>query len=102
MWRLLKAVTRNSRLPATITVRISIDVIQSLFLIGAFVAAVLGLSAFPRVSDPSQDYQTEVSHIDAHVADINAVWPGPNAGDRSRARVVMKGEQIIYEDGPTS
>lgn len=75
---------------------------KSLFLIGAFVAAVVVLSAFPRVSDPSPDYQTEVSHIDAHVADINAVWPGPNAGDRSRARVVMKGEQIIYEDGPTS
>ncbi|MBU2868366.1 serine hydrolase domain-containing protein [Pacificibacter marinus] len=75
---------------------------KSLCLIGALVAAVVVMSALPRVSDPSPDYQTEVSHMDAHVSDINAVWPGPDAGDRTRARVVMKGEQIIFEDGPTS
>ncbi|WP_417271216.1 serine hydrolase domain-containing protein [Celeribacter sp.] len=74
---------------------------KSFILLGVLIIATVIWGALARVPNPSPDYQTEVSHLNTHEADINAVWPGPNTDDRSRARVVMKGEQIIFEDGPT-
>lgn len=74
---------------------------KSLSLIGVLTVTTLAWSAAPRVPNPSPDYQTESSRLNTLEARIDAVWPGPNTGDRARARVVMKGEKIIFEDGPT-
>lgn len=74
---------------------------KSLPVIGVLAVATLAWGALPRVPNPSPDYQSEMSHLKTYEAQIDAVWPGPDRGDRTRARVIMKGEQLIFEDGPT-
>ncbi|WP_051540898.1 serine hydrolase [Ahrensia sp. 13_GOM-1096m] len=76
--------------------------LKSLFLIAALFVMTVIWSALPRIPNPSPVYQTEISQINDHAAQIAAVWPGPETDDRIRARVVMKGEKVIFEDGPTS
>jgi CubicO group peptidase (beta-lactamase class C family) len=67
------------------------------FLLATTIWAVL-----PLVLNPSPDYQTQPTHDGSYAEKINAVWPGPNPEDRVRTRVVISGEDIIFEDGPTS
>ncbi len=70
-----------------------------------FVAAALigtGIwAALPRVPNPDPDYQTDLARREIDTAPIRAVWPDPAPDTRVRARIIMIGETVVFEDGPT-
>ena len=72
----------------------SIFVAVSLIGIGIWVA-------LPRISNPSPDTQTELAHKDFDTTEIAQIWPTPGPDARVRARIILLGEQVIFEDGPT-
>jgi len=57
--------------------------------------------AAPLVSNPNPDYQTDLTYRDFDTSLIENVWPAPSPKDRIRARVILLGEDVIFEDGPT-
>jgi CubicO group peptidase (beta-lactamase class C family) len=54
----------------------------------------------PRVPNPDPDFQTELLHQDFDASVIEKVWPKPEPDDRIRARIILQGEEVIFEDGP--
>ena len=72
-----------------------------LMLITMLIAATVIWSALPLVPNPSPDSQTELARRDFERSEIEAAWPAPGPKDRARARIILLGEEIIFEDGPT-
>jgi len=72
----------------------------SVFIL-ALLAGVGIWAAFPRVANPTPDTQTELAYRDFDTSAMQALWPAPKPGERPRARIVLLGEKIIFEDGPT-
>lgn len=55
----------------------------------------------PRIPNPEPDSQTELSRTAYDTTLIEEAWPVPGPDARARARMIMSGEDIIFEDGPT-
>jgi len=77
-------------------------------VIKIIVGSVLGLIliigvtfSFPRVSNPSPKYQTELRYGDTIPKEIEDVLTPEIAPERTRAIVILKDGKIIYEYGPT-
>ena len=62
--------------------------------------AVVVIAALPRVSNPEPASQTELDRAKFNADAIEAVWPAPKAGERIRSRMILRGEKVIFEDGP--
>lgn len=65
-------------------------------IIGALIWLLL-----PRIPNPAPDSQTELSHAAYDTTLIEQAWPAPGPDARVRARMIMSGEEVIFEDGPT-
>lgn len=70
-------------------------------LTGIVLIGTLVKFSLPLVPNPDPDFQTELAHQSYVTTQIQAVWPAPGPKARVRARIILKGEKIIFEDGPT-
>ncbi len=62
---------------------------------------IVAYFALPLVPNPDPAWQTDLAKREFDTAAIEAVWPAPTAEARVRARIVLLGEEVIFEDGPT-
>ena len=62
---------------------------------------IIAYFALPLVPNPDPEWQTDLEKQAFDTAVIEAAWPAPTAEARVRARLILVGEKIIFEDGPT-
>ena len=67
----------------------------------SLIVIILIVFSFPRVSNPSPPYQTELGYGQALPNTIQEVLTPDEKPQRERAIIVLDGEKIIYEYGPT-
>ncbi len=63
-------------------------------------APIVAYFALPLVPNPTPEYESELATRAFDTGPITAAWPAPTADERVRARVIMLGEEIIFQDGP--
>ncbi len=64
-------------------------------------APTVAYFALPLVPNPDPNTGRALAKRAFDTAAIEAVWPAPTAKARVRARLILVGEEIIFEDGPT-
>ena len=78
--------------------------ISALFLITVFGIAIWG--SLPRVPNPHLNphlnVETSLQKADVDPQMISDVWSGPGSEARERARIILQGETVIFQDGPVS
>jgi len=72
-----------------------------LFGIGILILIALIYSSFPRIGNPSPDFQTELVYGNPIAKEIENILTPKEKPQRTRAIIILDNEQIIYEYGPT-
>ena len=69
--------------------------------LGAILLVTLIYTLMPRVSNPSPDFQTELSYGEPIPESVAEVLTPKEKPARARAILVLENEKIVYEYGPT-
>ena len=65
------------------------------------IAFLLIYASFPRVSNPSPEYQTELTYGKPISKEIESILTPKEKPKRTRAVIILKNGKIVYEYGPT-
>ncbi len=69
--------------------------------IGILIIIALIYSSFPRVGNPSPDYQTELDYGNPIAKEIENILTPKEEPQRTRAVIILENGKIVYEYGPT-
>jgi len=69
--------------------------------VGILILLALIYSSFPRVSNPSPDFQTELDYGNTIAKEIENILTPKEEPQRTRAVIILENGKIVYEYGPT-
>ena len=72
-----------------------------LLSVGIFILMMLLYSAIPRVSNPSPEFQTELTYGYPIPKEIESILTPKEKPKRTRAVIILENGKIVYEYGPT-
>ena len=77
-------------------------IIKLIFLgAGTLILTILVYSMIPRVSNPSPEFQTELTYGNPIAKEVENILTPKVDPQRTRAVIILQNEKIIYEYGPT-
>ena len=72
-----------------------------LFSVVLLILIVFIYAAIPRVSNPSPEFQTELSYGNSISKEVENILTPKEEPKRTRAVIILENEKIVYEYGPT-
>jgi len=71
------------------------------FCTGTLILTILVYSIVPRVSNPSPEFQTELTYGNPIAKEVENILTPKEEPQRTRAVIILQNEKIVYEYGPT-